>query len=145
MFNVSLGHSEWVYWRNELLDKIGEKLDKIFAFPYNVPRCWGASLTLKPYGGCIAVIASTAFSYESSDIDSKNGGCEWLDINFFEQYGVNKVDILGEAWGETVTAFLQNFTINWSNTSSTGDALIVKNVEQWLLIGDPSLKIGGYN
>jgi len=78
-------------------------------------------------------------------MDSKNGGCEWLDINFFEQYGVNKVDMLGKAWGETVTAFLQNFTINWSNTSSTGDALIVKNVEQWVLIRDPSLKIGGYN
>lgn len=134
MFNVSLTKSNWVY-----MHPLG------IPIPYNIPRCWGASLTLKPYGGCIAVIASTAFSYESSDINGKNGGCEWLDINFFEQYGVNKVDILGEAWGETVTAFLQNFTINWSNTSLTGDALIAKNVEQWLLIGDPSLKIGGYN
>jgi len=134
MFNVSLGKSASVY-------------NHPFGIPvsFNIPRCWGESLTLKPFGGCISVIASTAISYESSDIDSKKGGCEWLDINFFEQYGINKVDILGEIWRGTVTAFLQNFTVNWNDTNDAGDALIVKNVEQWLLIGDPSLKIGGYN
>jgi len=134
MFNVSLGHAEHVdaYLNNLVI-------------PYGIPRCWGWSLTRKPNGGGIAVISSTGYSYESSDIDRKGGGCEWLDIHFFEQYGKENVSILGECWGNTINRCLENFTINWNDTSKTGDALIVKNVEQWLLIGDPSLKIGGYN
>jgi len=31
------------------------------------------------------------------------------------------------------------------DNSIDGDAIIIKNVQQWLLIGDPSLKIGGLN
>ncbi|EMR73793.1 Peptidase C25, gingipain [Thermoplasmatales archaeon SCGC AB-539-N05] len=130
MFNVSLGHSERAYWQG---------------LPINVPRCWSWSLARKIGGGSIATIGSTAFSYESPDIDSGFGGCEWLDMQFFGEYGLKGTDILGETWGNTVTSFVQNFTINWSDDSSNGDALIVKNVEQWVLIGDPSLKIGGYN
>jgi len=130
MFNVSLTHSEWVYF---------------FGIPGVVPRCWGETLVLKPLGGSIATIASTAFSYESSDIDRKVGGCEWLDIHFFEEYNSSKNHILGECWSNTITRFLQNFSINWDDNAKKGDALIAKNVEQWLLIGDPSLKIGGYN
>ena len=67
-----------------------------------------------------------------------------LDINFFSEYGKYGTDILGETWGNAITTFLLNYPIDWNNNSSTGHALIVKNVEQWLLIGDPSLKIGGY-
>ena len=131
MFNVSLSYSHRVYWRG--------------LFKYNIPRCWGWALTREINGGCIGVIGSTGFSYESPDITREEGGCEWLDMHFFEQYGQKGTDILGKCWGDTVTGFLQNFTIDWSDTTSTGDALIVKNVEQWLLIGDPSLKIGGYS
>jgi hypothetical protein len=138
MFNVSLGHSEWVYWN-------GKILNIPISIPFNIPKCWGWSLTCRTNGGGIAVIASTAFSYESPDISRGEGGCEWLDMHFFEQYGINGTDILGKCWADTVTGFLQNFSINWSDTTDIGDALIVKNVEQWILIGDPSLKIGGYN
>ena len=69
---------------------------------------------------------------------------ELLGIGFFGQYGLNNTTILGEIWGNTITTFLQNFSINWDDTSATGDALIAKNAEQWHLIGDPSLMIGGY-
>ncbi len=130
MFNVSLGHSDWLYWHG---------------LPYNIHRCWSWSLVRKPFGGCIGVISSTAFSYESPDINRGIGGCEWLDIHFYEKYAKNNINILGECWSNTITSFLQNFTINWSDTSNKGDAIIVKNCQQWLLIGDPSLKIGGYN
>ncbi len=130
MFNVSLGHSDWVYWHG---------------IPYGIPSCWSWSLVRKPLGGCIAVIGSTAFSYESPDINRGIGGCEWLDIHFYEQYAKNNITILGECWANTIKSFLQNFTINWSDDSKNGDALIAKNCEQWLLIGDPSLMIGGYN
>jgi len=126
MFNVSLMRSPHVY-----------------GFP--IPRCWSWGLTCKIAGGSIATIGATAFSYESPDINLGFGGIEWLDMHFFGEYGLNNTDILGETWGKTITAFLDNFPIDWQDNSSTGSALIAKNVEQWLLIGDPSLKIGGYN
>lgn len=126
MFNVSLGNSPWVY-----------------GLP--TPHCFSWALTIKRNGGCIATIGPTAFSYESPDISSGQGGIEWLDMHFFGQYGLNNTDILGEAWGKTITSFLKNFSINWEDNTSDGDALIAKNVEMWLLIGDPSLKIGGYD
>jgi len=109
-----------------------------------VPYCWSWTLTKKIEGGTIATIGSTDFSYESPDIDSEVGGCEQLDLNFFNEYDENNVNILGEIWGKAVSSFVQQFPINWDDGSKTGDALIVKNVQQWLLIGDPSLKIGGY-
>ncbi|OYT30109.1 hypothetical protein B6U98_00500 [Thermoplasmatales archaeon ex4572_165] len=134
MFNVSIRESFLVY---------GSLLNLI-PFQYAVPRCWGWNMVVKTNGGSIATIASTGYSYESSDIDSKRGGCEWLDIHFFEEYQQNEDKILGDCWKNTVNRFLQNFSINWNDDAKYGDALIVKNLEQWLLIGDPSLRIGGY-
>jgi len=125
MFNVSLLNSPWVY-----------------GLP--ITKCWAWALVNKANGGSIATIASTAFSYEKPDIDSFRGGIEWLDMHFFGEYGLNNTEILGETWSNTITSFLNEFSINWKDASPTGDALIVKNVEEWLLIGDPSLKIGGY-
>jgi hypothetical protein len=135
MFNVSLGYSFLVY----------SNILEIIYFNSSVPRCWGWSLVARPFGGSIATIASTAYSYESSDVDSKRGGCEWLDIHFFEEYNSSNTKILGDCWTNTINRFLQNFSINWTDSSTYGDALIAKNVKQWLLIGDPSLKIGGYD
>ncbi len=112
---------------------------------YPIPKCWGEGMIFNTHGGSIATIGSTAFSYESPDINSDRGGIEWLDIQFFREYGINNIHVLGECWKNTISSFLDNFSINWMDTSSDGDALIVKNVQQWLLIGDPSLKIGGFN
>ena len=109
-----------------------------------IPQCWAWALTRKSNGGSIATIGATAFSYESPDINTGYGGIEWLDIHFFEQYGQKNIDILGEAWGKTIVSFLDNNAIDWNDISHNGTALIAKNAEQWLLIGDPSLRIGGY-
>jgi len=130
MFNASLSYTYKLFWRGR--------------FRYHVPYCWGWALTKKAAGGSIAVIASTAFSYESPDIDSKTGGCELLDLGFFKEYNKNNSKLLGQYWKGSITQLLDDNSIDWLDNSSTGDALIVKNVEQWLLIGDPSLKIGGY-
>jgi hypothetical protein len=118
------------------------KFSFVFGFPTSV--CWSWALTRKPNGGTIATIGATAFSYESPDINTGYGGIEWLDIHFFEQYGQKNITILGEAWGKTIISFLDNNPIDWNDTSRNGTALVAKNAEQWLLIGDPSLRIGGY-
>jgi len=120
----------------------------LFHHPYSVypiPKCWSEMMLLNPHGGSIATIGSTAFSYESSDVSSNRGGIEWLDIQFFKQYGINHIETLGDTWARTIAGFLDTFEINWDNKEINGDAILVKNVQQWLLMGDPSLQIGGIN
>jgi hypothetical protein len=121
-------------------------LRSTFSFIYGLPTpiCWSWALTKKRNGGSIATIGSTGFSYESPDINTGYGGIEWLDIHFFEQYGQKNISILGEAWGKTIVSFLDNNPIDWNDASINGTALVAKNAKQWLLIGDPSLRIGGY-
>ena len=115
---------------------------RVYGLP--IRHCFSWALVIQKFGGSIATIGATAFSYETPDINTGYGGIEWLDLHFFEQYKVFGKDILGETWSGTITSFLQNCSIDWNDSTATGSALVCKNLEQWLLIGDPSLKIGGY-
>lgn len=125
MFNVSLGNKAWV-----------------FGLP--TPYCLSWALVAQARGGSIATIGSTGFSYESPDINLGVGGIEWLDRQFFAEYGRNHTDILGDTWRRSVTAVLTACPINWNDTTVDGSAIIAKNVMEWVLFGDPSMKIGGY-
>ena len=128
MFNISIFHSS-------------------HAQGIPVFECLSWRLTRGIRGGSIATIGNTGFSYCTiSKIDpSKGGGFEQLVLNFFGEYSQNDTDILGEIWGKAIDKYLQNFPINWNENSYTDTALDAKIVEEWLLIGDPSLKIGGYS
>ena len=112
---------------------------------YPITKCWSEGMIMNPRGGSIATIGSTAFSYESPDVNSNRGGIEWLDIHFFEEYGMNHIDILGDIWQRTISSFFETFPVNWNDSDPDGDAIIIKNALQWLLMGDPTLKIGGYD
>jgi hypothetical protein len=125
MFNVSLGNRHWVR-----------------GIP--TPFCLSWGLMIQKHGGSIATIGATAFSYESPDINLGVGGIEWLDKQFFAEYGQNHTDILGTTWKNAVTEVLKECPINWNDTTVDGSAIVAKNVEEWILFGDPSLRIGGY-
>lgn len=125
MFNISLRNKHWVY-----------------GLP--IPYCLGWALMIQRDGGTIATIGATAFSYESPDISLGYGGIEWLDKQFFSEYGRNHTEVLGDTWSASITSVLRQCPIDWSDSSVDGSALIVKNIQQWALFGDPSLKIGGY-
>jgi hypothetical protein len=125
MFNVSLLNSPWVH-----------------GLP--TPYCFSWALVVQRHGGSIATIGSTGFSYESPDITLGVGGIEWLDRQFFAEYGRNHTDILGDTWRRSVTAVLTACPVNWNDTTVDGSAIIAKNIEEWVLFGDPSMKIGGY-
>lgn len=108
------------------------------------PECWGWKLTRKIGGGSIATIGCSGLGMTKEDKESQDGASDFLDAQFFYEYGMNGTDVLGEAWGNTITNYLHQYPINWS-TSSGGDfAIDAKTVQQWILLGDPSLKIGGY-
>ncbi len=125
MFNVSLRNKHWVY-----------------GLP--APYCISWALMIQRDGGSIATIGATAFSYESPDINLGYGGIEWLDKQFFSEFGRNHTEVLGDTWKDAVTSVIRQCPINWSDDSVDGSALVVKNIQQWALFGDPSLKIGGY-
>ena len=72
---------------------------------------------------------------DDPDCIEKFGG--YIETLFFKEYGVENIDILGEIWGQAVTDYLNVYP-------GMSDQTDCKTVEQWVLFGDPSLKIGGY-
>ena len=66
------------------------------------------------------------------------GGDGWITIEFFKQYGAEDQTILGNAYAQTLTSYIQNFDMTDLESGHP------KTVQQWVLLGDPSLRIGGF-
>ncbi len=125
-------------------------LNKPFMWTYGmpVPECFSWWLTRKIGGGAIAAMGSTGLGYgyvgNHSDIDGDGidepdaleglGG--YIEIMFFKVYNEG-VDILGEVWGVTLIRYLNVFP-------PMNDMIQMKCIQEWPLLGDPSLMIGGY-
>ena len=110
-------------------------------------KCFSWRLANKIGGGTIASIGNTALGYGPKDkLDpSPGGGGGDIATYFFDAYGINNTDNLGEAWGKAIGSYLDEFTIKWDENSYNDTSIDAKTVMQWMLIGDPSLKIGGYS
>jgi hypothetical protein len=114
-----------------------------------IPDCWGWSLTVKQTGGAIATIGNTALGYEAGgEVGDLNGDglnepdcvealCGYLETQFFKGYGVYQIDVLGKLWCNAIWEYLALYP----GMTNRSDA---KTIEQWVLFGDPTLKIGGY-
>lgn len=128
MFNISLFHSHWT-----------------FGLP--VPECWSWWLTRCIRGGAIATLGCTGLGYGEEDKQGpeKRGGGDWLDILFFGEYREDQINILGETWANAITSYLNEFPIDWNERAFNDTALDAKTVQEWVLFGDPSLRIGGYS
>ena len=140
---------------NLYLNKIGEKFDIDFLkrWPGNcgfpTPECFCWFLTRVSSGGPISTIGNTGIGYgktgDYGDLDGDGvddpdcvealGG--YIETLFFKAYGEENIEILGETWGHAVTEYNNVYP----GMSSQSDC---KTVQQWVLFGDPSLKIGGY-
>lgn len=134
-----------------LLGTIADQRNEHATWSYGlpVPECWSWGLTVKRNGGAIATIGDTGLGYEAGgevgDLNGDNindpdcvealGG--YLETQFFKAYGTNQTDILGNAWAAAINAYLSIYP----GMQNRSDA---KTVEQWVVLGDPSLKIGGY-
>ncbi len=92
--------------------------------------CFAWSIVKKPNGGAVASIGATRVAYASVIEKSIQAGAPRINANFFEAYepGTTISHILTEA---------QNNYINYC----WKDCL---TLEEFNLLGDPSLKIGGY-
>jgi len=110
-----------------------------------VPESFSWWLTRKIGGGSIATMGNTGLGYGSiGDFNSDGipdctqylGG--YQEIKFFESLSESSTKILGEIWGGTISKYLDTFP-------GMDDQVDCKTVQEWPLIGDPSLKIGGYS
>jgi hypothetical protein len=129
------------------------------------PKCWGWLYTSVSKGGSIATIGCTGLGYGTlgdapdppdeipdgvadgiPDCIQYLGG--WIETHFFKVYNHDEKNILGETHGQTIHDYLEQFPIywgmNWEDNEQYSTLVDVKTVQGWVLFGDPSLKIGGY-
>lgn len=125
--------------------------NKRFTWSNGIPtlECWGWSLTMKKNGGAIATIGNTGLGLEAGgEVGDLNGDgvnepdcveslCGYLETQFFRSYQEDQINILGKVWCHAIAEYLRVFPgmDGWSDA---------KTLEQWILFGDPSLRIGGY-
>ncbi|RLF56610.1 MAG: hypothetical protein DRN27_09375 [Thermoplasmata archaeon] len=100
--------------------------------------CWSWKLTSLPHGGSIATIGCTGLSWQG--IEFGGGGSDWLNIQFFKEYA-NGETTLGTIWKNAITEYVQTFPINWNTPSGKTSSIDAKTVQEWILIGDPTLEI----
>jgi len=124
--------------------------EKPFTWTYGqmFPECFSWALTRKINGGSIATMGNTGLGYgstgEHGDLDGDGvnlpdtaeavGG--YQEVCFFKTYNEG-ANILGEVWGGAQSKYLDTFP-------GMADQTDCKTVQQWPLLGDPSLRIGGY-
>jgi hypothetical protein len=113
-----------------------------------VPECFGWSLSMNPRGGAIATIGTTGLGYEAGgEVGDLNGDgmnepdcvealSGYLESQFFKAYGTDHTTILGNVWCAAINSYLDIYP----GMQNRSDA---KTIEQWVLLGDPSLQIGG--
>lgn len=102
-----------------------------------VPKCFSWWLTSKANGGAIATMGNSGLGMGLPGFDYPNGLDGWLLPRFFYNYGQLGKDHVGEAHSAAITDYVNEFDINIDDADR-------QMVEQWVLIGDPSLLMGGY-
>jgi hypothetical protein len=101
------------------------------------PKCWGASMHLRSQKGCIALMANTGFGYGISGEQCLEGRGRFMEIQFFQAYSDGK-EILGETHSTELAYYMNEFP-------PMDEKIDCKIVQQWVLLGDPSMMIGGYS
>jgi hypothetical protein len=101
-----------------------------------VPETFSWYLVKLPKKGAIASIGNTGYGYGILGEWCTVGGVDnWITTEFFRQYGTEGHEILGEAYSQALASYIDTF-------GRTDDGH-VKTVQQWVLLGDPSLMMGG--
>ena len=108
-------------------------------------ECFGWHIVKMAKRGAIATIGNTGLGYGAEGGDRNGNGIPdcveynggYIEERFFYAYGVEGKEVLGETWGTAITLYLNTY-------DAMADRIDCKTVEEWVLLGDPTLKIGGY-
>lgn len=111
-------------------------------------ECFTWRLVRAINGGAIAATGFTSLSWGADDDVNGNGHPDiieyasgYLDTLVFKQYGQNGVRIMGQVCADAVTEYLNTVPVEWNHAFL--DIWDAKTVAAWVLLGDPSLHIGG--
>jgi len=114
-----------------------------------IPECWGWYMVKLPHTGAIATMGNTGYGWGSEgDVCTIGTGDGWLNTEFFRQYGEEGHDVLGITYSESISAYVNHhmtFELEYWRHDYGWDGIDQKTVQQWALLGDPSLMIGGYD
>ena len=120
----------------------------MFTYGSPLPECWGWYMVKMPHTGAIATTGNTGYGWGSEgDVCTIGTGDGWLNTEFFRQYGVENQTVLGMTYTQALSSYITNFKTfeyNYWRYDHGWDGIDQKTVQQWQLLGDPSLKIGGY-
>jgi hypothetical protein len=103
-----------------------------------VPMDGASWFVMENGGGAIATMGCTGFGYGYINEHWDQGLGGWIEPRFFNAYANQSKEILGEAHDQAIIDYINII----GNVNS--DQIDRKTIEQWVLIGDPTLKIGGY-
>ena len=103
-----------------------------------VPMDGASWFVMEEGGGAIATMGCTGYGYGYVNENWDQGLGGWIEPRFFDAYTNQSKDILGEVHDQAIIDYI-NIIGNVNN-----DQIDRKTIEQWVLIGDPTLKIGGY-
>jgi len=108
-------------------------------FWYNewVPRCWAWNMEIQPQGGCIGIVANTGLGYGQPGADTVNVSGRFLEWLFFKSYADGN-HRLGETHAFDLIYYMNEYP-------PMADMTDCKIVQEWGLLGDPSLQIGGFS
>ena len=105
-----------------------------------VSECFSWRLVSLPCRGAIATIGNTGLGYGRMGKEcTSDGGDAWVSAEFFKQYGTEGHDVLGDAFTQVIRNYVTSFDMG---DLEAGHA---KTVQQWALLGDPSLMLGGHS
>ena len=113
------------------------------------PECWSWYMVKLPDTGAIATMGNTGFGWGSEgDVCTIGTGDGWIKTEFFRQYGEEDQHVLGMAYSQAISSYVDHhktFELDYWRHDYGWDGIDEKTVEQWQLLGDPSLMIGGYD
>ena len=119
-----------------------------------VPQCWSWYMVQLPNTGSIATIGNTGLGWGwEGEFCTVGAGDGWISSEFFKQYGEHYGQegnqTLGQVYLQTQTSYVnsfKDFTLPecWWFPDLGWDYIDAQAVQQWILLGDPSLMIGGY-
>ena len=112
--------------------------------PDCILECIAWRLIREENAGAIAVLTNTNICYGAIGDDDDNGILDdaetfggFLGVEFFRLYVQENIDIIGDLHLNAISTYVENFPVHTIDSHS-------KSVQEFILLGDPSLKIGGY-
>ena len=131
-------------FKNHGLSFLTDKL--IFRYEW-IPEGWAWLMTNNPNGGSIVTYGTSALGHTREDKTSFTGGINEFEIQMFKEYGTNGVETTGDILKNTMQWYLDSYPVEWDEND---DVLLldqwvdVQVIQSYMLMGDPSLVIGGY-